>query len=110
MDSLMIATRGLCAVSRSLKSRPDMSGIPTVEKYAGATQLLFNWMPPFAPSMTKPLEYEQFVISPQVVTDADTTPGTDSIDVSSRSTSGGSVLWSIRCCQDRWSLSRVAGA
>ena len=64
----MIATRGLCSVSRSVKSRPATSGMPTVAKYVGATQLLFNWMPVPAPSIAKPLAYEQFVINPQVVT------------------------------------------
>ena len=72
-----------------------------VEKYAGETQLLFNWMPRSAPSIVKPLEYEQLVMRLHVVTDVETTPGTVSIAVTRRSTMTGICSREYRWCPDR---------
>ena len=40
--SFTIATRGDCAVSRSLKSRPATIGMRSVSKYPGLTELKFE--------------------------------------------------------------------
>src|SRR5688572_11738727 len=82
MESLMIATAGASAVSDAENSRPDLTGIPIVAKYPGATEstgtsTLSAGVNAGRPSMLEVVELGVGDRNRSEISDAASTPGND---------------------------------